>query len=78
MFEYKIESNKYWLTSDKIKWEYWPFDGLFVKNKYLWDINSSFFDEKEYPGYKYSVWKLKNKLFVIWLEGIVEIIKINT
>ena len=78
MFEYKKNKDKFFIISDKIKWEYWPFEWAFVRNKYLWDIETSLIDEKKYPGYKYSVWKLKNKLFVIWLEGIVEILKINT
>ena len=76
MFEYKKISDKYWITSNKTKWEFWPFDWIFVKNKYLWDIDKTKIDEKEFTWYKYSIWVYKNSIFVVWLGGIERIVKI--
>lgn len=77
MFEYKIESDKYWITSNKIKWEFWPFIWVFVKNKYIWNIVEWVIDEKKYPWYKYSVWVWNNNFFIIWKQGIVDVLKLT-
>lgn len=74
MFEYKKIDEKYFISSDKIKWYFWPFNWVFVKNKYLWDIDKSLIDEKSFPGYKYSIWIYNNNLFIIWMKGIEKII----
>lgn len=83
MFYYKKEKDKYYIWSDKIKWKFWPFKWIFCKNKYLTSPLVSFIVEKDdlkqlekkYPWYKYSFWFWENsKIFIIWLEGIEEII----
>ncbi len=74
MFKYKKDKFGYWISSDKINGEFWPFSWVFVKNKYLWNIDKSKVDELKYPWYKYSLWIWKSKLFIIWLNWIENII----
>ncbi|PID87428.1 hypothetical protein CSB07_01315 [Candidatus Gracilibacteria bacterium] len=74
MFKYKKDKFGYWISSDKINGEFGPFSGVFVKNKYLGNIDKSKVDELKYPGYKYSLGIGKSKLFIIGLNGIENII----
>lgn len=76
MFEYKKINNNYWITSDKIKWDFWPFKWVFVRNKYLWEVDKYLIDEKEFPWYKYSIWIWYNNLFIIWLDWIENVLKL--
>ena len=73
MFEYKKKSSYYWITSDNIKWNFWPFSWIYIKNKYIWDIDKGLINENKFPGYKYSIWIYNNTLFIIWLNGIEKI-----
>lgn len=73
MFYQEKIKNKYYIYSDNIKGKFGPFNWIYIKNKYLWDINPINIDENKYPGYKYSIWVNNNKLFIInenWIEKI--------
>jgi len=82
MFEYTKKWNYYWITSDKIKGEFWPFVWIFSRNKYiisplapflLWENDKKKL-EKKYPWYKYNYWFTKDKIFIInknWIENII-------
>lgn len=71
MFYYKKEKELYYIWADAIKWKFWPFKWIFVKNKYFWEIEKDF---DKYPAYKYSVWVSKDKVFVVWSKWVVEIL----
>jgi len=73
MFYYEEKNNKYYIWTDKIKWKFWPFSWIYIKNKILWDFPSKF-NTKDYPAYKYSIWIWENKIFVISLLGIQKLI----
>lgn len=76
MFEYKELSNNYWITHDKIKGSFWPFEWIFIKNKYLWiEIETDLLATK-YMNYKYSIWIYKNTIFVLSATGIERVIEI--
>jgi hypothetical protein len=77
MFTYNIIERKYWISSDKIKWNFWPFNWVFVRNRYLWNIEKTIVNEKKYPWYKYSFWVWKEKIFII-SENWIEKIKLNS
>ncbi len=75
MFYYKKEREWYYVWSDKILWKFWPFLGVYCKNKYFWDITENNNLEKKYPWYKYSFWETGNKIFIInknWIEEILD------
>lgn len=78
MFYYREEKWSFFIKIDKSSWEYGPFSWVYVKNKYLWDINKSLIDDKKYPWYKYSFWVWNDYLFIIWLEGLEDLIKITS
>lgn len=75
MFEYEFKNNWYYIFIDNLKWKFWPFKWIFVKNKYLWNINNSMVNEDKYPWYKYSIWLSEDSLFIIWKDKNIEIIK---
>ena len=75
MFYYEELSWGYYIWTDKIKWKYWPFYWIYVKNK----VFGKFLDKiefKKYPWYKYSIWIWDKKVFIIWLEWIDEVINL--
>ena len=89
MFYYKENKFWYFIYSDKIKWEFWPFEGIFCKNKFLTSpltLETSPLApllrgegkikelEKKYPAYKYSLWFSWKKIFVIWKSWLENII----
>jgi len=82
MFEYKKKWDYYWITSYKIKGEFWPFVWIFCRNKYLNSPLVPLFVgegnlkelEKKYPWYKYSFWIYNNTIFIIWKEWIENIL----
>ena len=78
MFSYKEKNNNYYISSDKIKWNFWPFLWIYVKNKSFWkDILEIWNLEKNYPNYKYAFGITDNKLFIINLESIEKIINLK-
>ncbi len=74
MFKYEVKNKQYWIGSDNIKWLFWPFTWIFIKNKYIWDINENMIDENKYPWYKYSIWVRKKEIFIISEKGIEKLI----
>lgn len=76
MFYYEEKNGFYYIFSDKIKWKFWPFLWIFCKNKYLWKISENKELEKKYKWYKFSFWITKNKIFIIWKEGIFEVLEV--
>ena len=74
MFYYKENKFWYFIYSDKIKWEFWPFEGIFCKNKFLWNLKKNLELEKKYPWFKYSLWFSWKKIFVIWKSWLENII----
>lgn len=77
MFYYKKEKQGYYIWSDNIKWKFWPFLGIFCKNKYFWVIKETQKLEKNYPWYKYSFWVSENRIFIINKKGIEKILEFN-
>lgn len=75
MFYYEEISWEYYIWSDKIKWKYWPFLWIYVKNKIHWKFLDKI-DINKYPWYKYSIWIWSNKMFVIWIDWIDKVIEI--
>jgi len=74
MFYYKKEKDKYYIWSDEISGKFWPFVGVFVKNKFLWKVLEKYKNlEKEYPWYKFSFWIWEEKIFILWKKGIEKI-----
>jgi len=76
MFYYKQKKEKYYIWSDKIKWEFWAFIWIYCKNKYLWEYKENKELEKKYPWYKFSFWFTKTKIFIIsksWIEKIINL-----
>ena len=76
MFEFEEKLEWFYIFTDKIKWKFWPFRWIFIKNKYHWNINDYEIDEWKYPWYKYSFWFWNNSIFIISLDWTVELIKI--
>ena len=85
MFHYREDKNMYYISSNKIKWEFWAFIWIFCKNRYITsplaplligegDLKKL---EKKYPWFKYSFWFTKNKIFIISKKWIEKIIKFN-
>ena len=79
MFYYKKEDEWYYVWADKIVWKFWPFLGIFCKNKYFWtmhDVGNEYIHslEKKYPWYKYSFWETKTNIFIIHKSGIERIL----
>lgn len=76
MFNYKKKSDwKFFINSDEISWDFWPFEWIYVKNSLLWDFPVNF-DLSKYPWYKFSAWKKWKYIFLIsknWLEDIFKI-----
>ncbi len=78
MFYYKIQKNNFYIWSDKIKWKFWPFLWVFVKNTFLWNFEEKYKSlEKKYPWYKFSIWIWNKKIFIIWEEWLEKILAIS-
>jgi len=75
MFEYELRDEWYYIFMDKLKWKFWPFKWVFVKNQYFWNINKDNVDEDKYPWYKYSIWISNSSMFIIWKDKKVEIVR---
>ena len=75
MFHYRVEKDLYYISSNKIKWDFWAFIWIYCKNRYLWKVEVNKELEKKYPWFKYSLWFTKTKIFIIWKNWIEKIIK---
>ena len=75
MFYFEENLNKYFIYTDKIKWKFWPFKWIYVKNKIYWNFSDKI-DVNNYPWYKYSIWIWEKMIFIIWLDWIIDIINI--
>lgn len=73
MFYYEQKEDKYYIWNDTITWKFWPFSGVFVKNKILWTIKKDF-KLDTYSVHKYTLWFTKNKVFVLWNDFLEEIL----
>lgn len=73
MFYYEQKQDTYYIWNDEIQGKFWPFAGIFVKNKVLWIIKKDITLDN-YPIHKYALWFTKKKVFVLWNDFLEEIL----
>jgi len=72
MFYQREKKGLFFISSDDIIWEFWPFEWTFHKNKFYWNMREDLIDKK-YLNYKYNIWIFKEKMYTITEKWLIEI-----
>lgn len=77
MFNYRKNNNgDYFILWDGFKWEFWPFEWIYIKNNVLWFFLANYINLAKYPWYKYSIWKKWEYIYIVNNSGLEDIVKI--